>query len=65
VNRLPAAEVVQSVQRSLQTPEYRAYLQKTGWGTDVASAIVASIAFTVGAKQQANEEVLEALLHVW
>jgi hypothetical protein len=65
VNRLPAAEVVQSVQRSLQTPEYRAYLQKTGWGTDVASAIVASIAFTVGAKQQANEEVLEAALHAW
>lgn len=65
VNRLPAAEVVQSVQRSLQTPECRAYLQKTGWGNDVKAAIMASIAFTVGAKQQANEEVLETLLNEW
>jgi hypothetical protein len=65
VNRLPEAEVVQSVQRSLQAPECRAYLQKTGWGNDSEAAIIASIAFTVGAKQQANEGVLEAALHAW
>ena len=65
VNRLSAAEVVQSVQRSLQTTECRAYLQKTGWGNDAKAVIIASIAFTVGAKQQANEEVLETLLNEW
>ena len=65
VDRLSGAEVVRSVERSLQTSECRAYLQKTGWGNDTKAVIIASIAFTVGAKQQANEEVLEALLNEW
>ena len=65
VQRLKANEVVDAVHRSLHKPSCVDYLKKSGWGTDVASAIVASIAFTVGAKQQANEEVLEAALHAW
>jgi hypothetical protein len=65
VDRLSAAKVVQSVERSLQNPKCRAYLQQTGWGNDAKAVIIASIAFTVGTKQQANEEVLETLLNDW
>jgi hypothetical protein len=49
----------------LSNQECQAYLEKTGWGRDYKSAMLASIAFTVGTKQQANEEVLLSLLNNW
>ena len=65
VNRLPAAEVVQSMFQSLQAPECRAYLEKSGWGNDTKEAMIASLAFSIGTKEQASEEVLDALLQSW
>lgn len=63
VNRLSPAEVIRTVERRLQSDDCRSYLEKCGWQGDVRSAILASIAFTVGATQQANEEILSALLN--
>jgi hypothetical protein len=65
VLRLSPPEVVQSVMKSLGSAECIEYLNATGWSGDIASAMVASIAFTVGAKQQANEQILAALLDTW
>ena len=62
VQRLNPAGVVQSVMKSLERPDCIKYLNATGWNGDIASAMIASIAYTVGAKQQANEEILAALL---
>ncbi len=64
VQQLPPAEVVRSVEQSLDRPDCRQYLEKTGWDGEINLAILASIAFTVGAKQQANEEVLGAALAI-
>ncbi len=60
VDRLPPAEVVRSVGQALRSPECQRYLEKTGWHGNSQLAILASIAFTVGTKQQANEDVLSA-----
>ncbi len=62
VRRLAPAEVLRSVERSLERADCRKYLERTGWGAEIKLVILASIAFTVGAKQQANGEVLEAAL---
>jgi hypothetical protein len=62
VRGLAPAEVIRSVARSLERPACREYLEQTGWGGEAMLAILASIAFTVGARQQANEEVMEAAL---
>jgi hypothetical protein len=65
VDRLSANAIVQSTIHALEAQDCQAYLKKTGWGRDIKSAMVASIAFTVGTKQQANEEVLLSLLNDW
>jgi thiamine kinase-like enzyme len=65
VDRLSANAIVQSTIHALEAQDCQAYLKKTGWGRDIKSAMVASIAFTVGTKQQANEEVLLNLLNDW
>jgi hypothetical protein len=62
VRGLAPEEVIRSVARSLEQPECREYLEQTGWGGEAMLAILTSIAFTVGARQQANEEVMEAAL---
>ncbi len=62
VSRLKPSDVVRSVRSALTRRECRDYLESTGWIGDVDHAILASIAYTVGTKQQANEEVLNALL---
>jgi len=63
VKRLPPVAVIRSVAQSLQRDDCRNYLEATGWQGDVRATILASIAFTVGTGQQANEEVLAALLN--
>jgi aminoglycoside phosphotransferase (APT) family kinase protein len=65
VEKLSANAVIQSTIHALQAQDCQAYLEKTGWGRDYKSAMLASIAFTVGAKQQANEEVLLSLINDW
>ena len=65
VQGLAPAEVIRSVAQSLERPLCRAYLNQTGWGGETMLAILASIAFTVGAKQQANEEVLAAAMEMF
>jgi hypothetical protein len=62
VERLSPAEILNSVERSLQKSACRKQLEKTGWGESVRAAILASVAYTVGANQQANEEVLKAAI---
>lgn len=62
VRGLAPAEVIRSAARSLERPDCREYLEQTGWGGEAMLAILASIGFTVGARQQANEEVMEAAL---
>ena len=62
VRRLPPREVIRSVLGSLQHPACLNYLASCGWQDDCRSVMLASIAFTVGAKQQANEEILAAML---
>ena len=62
VMRLPPADVVHSVEQSLHAPACRLHLERAGWQDDPRAAMLASIAFTVGASQQANEQVLAALL---
>lgn len=62
VSRLKPNDVVCSVRRALARRECRDYLESTGWNGDLDHAILASIAYSVGTRQQANEEVLNALL---
>ena len=60
VERLPPMEVVKATLRALEIPACSRYLENSGWSDNHALAIVASIAFTVGSHQQANEKVLRA-----
>jgi hypothetical protein len=62
VHQLVPDAVVRAVEHALSAPRCREYLKQSGWGDDVRDVILAGIAFTVGARQQANEEVLEAAL---
>ena len=55
--------VVRAVEGKLGTPPCRNYLDICGWGDEIRNVILASIAFTVGSKQQENGKVLEAALH--
>ncbi len=62
VMRLSPPDVVRWVEQSLHSPACRQHLEMAGWQDDPMAAMLAAIAFTVGARQQANEEVLAALL---
>jgi hypothetical protein len=62
VHQLPPVAVVRAVERALSEPRCRRYLEDCGWGEDSREVLLASIAFTVGTKQQSNEAVLEAAL---
>ena len=62
VQRLNPPEVIRSVEQSFRAPACRRHLDRAGWQGDTRSAVTAGIALTVGARQQANEEVLAALL---
>jgi hypothetical protein len=64
VERLTPGDVVRSAGESLRRADCQDYLNETGWEGDARAAILASIAFTIGARQQANEAVLAALLEV-
>jgi hypothetical protein len=59
--RLPA-EVCRTTKEKLNKRACRDYLQRSGWDDHKDLAILASMAFTVGAEQQANSEVLDASL---
>ncbi len=60
VERLGPAEILRSVETSLQSSTCRSQLERSGWSGNPRAATLASIAYTVGSKQQANEAVLEA-----
>ncbi len=62
VQRLNPASIVQHIIKSLDRRDCRDYLENTGWGREINLAILSSIAFTLGAKQQSNEDVLQAAL---
>jgi hypothetical protein len=62
VHQLGPDAVVRNVEQSLSLPRCRSYLDTVGWGESIHDVILASIAFTVGTKQQENEQVLEAVL---
>jgi hypothetical protein len=62
VHQLPPAAIVRVVERALSGPRCRGYLESCGWGANPRDVLLASIAFTVGTKQQSNEEVLAAAL---
>lgn len=64
VQRLAPDAVVRAVEHELSATRCRQYLQSVGWEDAVRDVIVASIAFTVGTKQQDNERVLEEILNV-
>jgi hypothetical protein len=63
VHRLAPDGVVRAVVRALGAPRCRQYLDSCGWNGNVRDVIIASIAFTVGTKQQENEQVLEEILN--
>ena len=65
VKRLTPHAVVRSVEQSLGRGDCQDYLAATGWQGEARVVILAGMAFTVGAKQQANEAVLAALLETW
>jgi hypothetical protein len=56
--------VVRAVESKLNAPRCLQYLESCGWGSDARDVIIASIAFTVGTKQQENEKVLESALRI-
>jgi hypothetical protein len=64
VDRRIPTDVCRATEEALNLRACRDYLQRTGWGDQTGLAILASIAFTVGAEQQANTEVLAASLKV-
>lgn len=62
VNQLEPNAVVRAAEHSLSSQQCRRYLEQTGWQDNIRDVILASIAFTVGSKQQANEAILAAAL---
>jgi len=62
VFQLAPDAVVRAVEMNLKLPRCQKYLDTCGWGSDIRDVILASIAFTVGTRQQENERVLEAAL---
>jgi len=65
VRRLAPSGVVRAVLHALSAPECVRYLEKTGWGGNAKLPFLASLAYTTGKGQQANELVLNALLQNW
>lgn len=64
VSRLQPGDLVRSVMMSLSSQECRDYLNATGWGNGLLDVMTASIAYTLGTEQQANQGVLDALLSI-
>ncbi len=62
VARQAPGEVVETTLAALRRERCADYLRSVGWGRDVEGALLASLAYTHGAGQQANLEVLEALV---
>jgi hypothetical protein len=62
VHQLPPTAAVHAVDQRISVPRCRRYLEACGWGDSARDVMLASIAFTVGTKQQANEQVLAAAL---
>jgi hypothetical protein len=60
VSRSPPPEAIVTALECLRCPVAAAYLTKTGWKGDSMLPIIASLAYKQGAKQQDNEDILNA-----
>ena len=62
VRKKPAPQAIREALAELNRPQCRSYLEQTGWGSDLLLPIIASLAWTQGARHQENAELLEAAL---
>lgn len=59
VRRMPAAEALKATLRALESPDWKTYLDRTGWGGHTRELLIAHLAFKQGAGHQDNREILE------
>lgn len=64
VRRFAPTEAIASTLADLRRPEAAAYLARTGWDGDTMLPLIASLAYKQGAKQQDNENMLDAAVKI-
>lgn len=62
VDRLQPIDALLKTAKTLNAPNCRGYLERTGWSGDAVLPIVACLAYKQGSGHQANEEILKVAI---